>query len=80
MLSAAEGIGSAAELPDARCRVAEDIEQAREDLCARIAGVIGKTLSREEIAALSRSDETLDTIRFEVDKALKKVAGWNMRK
>jgi hypothetical protein len=49
-------------------------------LRTQVAAIIGRDLAPAEIAALLENPDTLETLRFEVDRVLKKVAGWNMSK
>jgi hypothetical protein len=59
----------------APCRIASEIEGMREELLARICRVIGQDLTPEEIQALPDSPLVMEHVRFEVDKALRKVIG-----
>ncbi len=69
------GAASRQETAAPHCRIAADVEEAREHLLAQISLLVGRDLSIEEIRALG-SPQALDSLRFAVNKVLHKVAGW----
>jgi hypothetical protein len=72
MLSSHAGLGHA--LPAAA--ITNELEHERDLLLEKICAVIGRKLTLEEIRRLKDNPEALESIQFEVDKALRKIATW----